>query len=151
MASTMAGDAPLHLHLGGDPGLQSRLAIAEIQRTPANGMHARDMHGILRMAAILCQLAADLQEAFESTTGGLELPWWRLDTVQKLLGITPSNEHTVINTVSRLEGLAKQLASITQAGCHQTGLFSDSVAALTPWVNVDITEFLKLEEEPQPA
>ena len=152
MASTIMGNAPLHMHLGGDPGLLSRVAIEEIRRVPVNGMRTRDMHGILRMAAILAQLAADLHEAHSATTGNLELPWWRLDTVQKLLGIEPSNSDGVIQrTVFELESLAKYLAGFPATCKEQTAFFELCVTALMPWRNIDITEFLKLEGVPQPA
>lgn len=147
-------DATLHLHLGGDPCSLARLAIAEIKRVPRNGMHVRDMPAILRMAAVFSQLAADLHEALESTTGGLELPYWRLDTVQLYLSITPSNsEPAVRRTVSELEHVSKVLASVTQAGRHQPELFGWCVTALTPWANMQITQpiAITLKEVPQPA
>lgn len=131
---------PLYEHLGGDPGLLAQVAIEEIKRVPRNGMHIRDMVAIIRMSSVLGQLAADLHEAWQSTTDHLELSWWRIDTVQTLLGIEISlSDPAIGDTIAKLEGLAGSLTAVTHAGASQTALFSQCIEELTPWVNVYLT------------
>ena len=143
-ATNMVGDLPLFMHLGGNPALLARSATEELNllSSPRPVWYRA---AILRMAAVIAQLAGDLYEAHTSTSGGLTLPWWELPTVQWALGLPQGNEDDQVEaTINALEGLAHNLIDAVSRPHpyderSRDELLSLTIQRLRPWINLQLT------------
>lgn len=154
--ANMVGDRPLFMHLGGDPGQLARTATEQISLL-SSPQPVWYYTAILQMAAVIAQLAGDLDEAYRSVTGSLELPWWELPTVQWALDLPQGCEDDQVEaTITGLKGLAKNLIDIasdehTDDKPGREELLSLTIQRLRPWINLRLTVAPPSNPEPGTA